>query len=129
MTIVFTVLISSVHAADWTEKNTEKLIYAWGLRAIDIFQTLEICDDDRYFERNPLMKEHPSKEQAVLVLLGVGLFRSAIAYVLPPYLRDIYQNFELIENSYYAISNHVRGLRPDVNIQMQIAIPVNWLGK
>ena len=73
MFLVLLVLLycSNANALDWkkyyqeplTEKDKSLIVTSTILQGIDMLQTLEIANNDKYYETNPILGKHPSEFQ------------------------------------------------------------------
>jgi hypothetical protein len=89
--VIILMLIPSV-AMSWDTKDTYYQGAVIGTLLIDMAQTIKIADNpDKYYERNPLLGEHPSKEKVVGYFMGGIIAHTAIAMALPPNYRRIWQ--------------------------------------
>jgi hypothetical protein len=89
--VIIIVLIPSM-AMSWDTKDTYYQGVVIGTLLTDMAQTLYIADNpDRYYEMNPLIGEHPSKEKVIGYFMGGIIAHTAIAIALPPKLRRIWQ--------------------------------------
>ena len=89
--VIILVLIPSV-AMSWDTQDTYYQGIVIGTLLTDMAQTLYIADNpDRFYEMNPLLGEHPSKEKVVGYFMGGIIAHTAIAMALPPKLRRIWQ--------------------------------------
>lgn len=90
--ILIILLIPTLANAEWTKEDTYYQGAVIGALLTDMAQTLYIADNpDRYYEMNPLIGEHPSKEKVVSYFMGGIIAHTAIAMALPPKLRRIWQ--------------------------------------
>ena len=89
--VIILVLIPSM-AMSWDSKDTYMQGAVIGALLIDMAQTITIADNpDKYYERNPLLGEHPSKEKVVGYFMGGIVTHTAIAMALPQDYRRIWQ--------------------------------------
>ena len=89
--VIILVLIPSM-AMSWDSKDTYYQGAVVASLLVDMTQTLHIADNpDKYYEMNPLLGAHPSKEKVVGYFMGGIVTHTAIAMALPPEYRRIWQ--------------------------------------
>ena len=97
---------SSVHAIDlekyYQEDLTEtdkKAIVAFNiLQGIDMLQTLEIANNDNYYEKNKIMGKHPSEAQVVTYFIARGLAHYQATKMIPQKYRSIWHTYNIVYN-------------------------------
>lgn len=105
--LCFLFLSGCASANNWTTHDTYRHIALTGLKAVDMMQTLKIADNpDRYYERNPILGDHPSREE-VLAYFGVSyLAVTTAAIFLPPEIRP-YLQYAVIGVSAACVGNNL----------------------
>jgi hypothetical protein len=79
---------------------------------IDWKQTLNIVKDDRYYEINPILGKHPSRERVnTLIPLGIAA-HWLIAWWLPKEYRATWQGGWLLVETTAIVHNYSVGLGP-----------------
>lgn len=78
--------------ASWTPADSYREGAALGLLAVDYAQTMHIADNPQtFYERNPILGEHPSKGEVTAYFAGAAAAHLAIAALLPPKWREVWQ--------------------------------------
>lgn len=78
--------------ASWTPADSYREGAALGLLAVDYAQTMHIADNPQaFYERNPILGEHPSKSEVTTYFAAAAAAHIAIAALLPPKWREIWQ--------------------------------------
>jgi hypothetical protein len=89
--VIILVLIPSM-AMSWDSKDTYYQGAVVSALLIDMGQTLHIADNpNKYYEMNPLLGKHPSKEQVVGYFMGGIVAHTLIAMALPQDYRRVWQ--------------------------------------
>ena len=112
---------SSVHAIDlekyYQEDLTEtdkKAIVAFNiLQGIDMLQTLEIANNDNYYEKNKIMGKHPSEAQVVTYFIARGLAHYQATKMIPQKYMSIWHTYNIVYNYNIIKDNHELGIRID----------------
>ncbi len=95
---IITLFSTIANAEDkWTKTNISLEIAYQGLHLIDFSQTLQIVDNpDRYWERNPLLGEHSSRERVCLYFMGVAFGHLLISHFLKEPYRTAWQSMTIV---------------------------------
>ncbi len=89
--VIILVLIPSM-AMSWDSKDTYYQGAVVSALLIDMGQTLHIADNpNKYYEMNPLLGKHPSKEKVVGYFMGGIGAHTLIAMALPQDYRRVWQ--------------------------------------
>ena len=79
--------------------------------AAEGLQTLQIAEDDNYWETNPVLGEHPTKDEIYIYFTGAILAGWVITYMLPANVRKYFQGFYIGTSASSVWHNHRIGLR------------------
>jgi hypothetical protein len=78
-----------------------------GLKLADFSQTMKIADNpDDYYELNPILGKHPSREDVIFYFVGTYVAETALAYLLPDEYRPWFQ-YLLIGSSAICVGNNL----------------------
>ena len=82
-----------VSASDpWTSGDVGRESVYQVLHAVDYLQTREIArHPEKYYERNPILGNHPSEGNVALYFAATSLLHLGVAYALPRGLREPFQ--------------------------------------
>jgi hypothetical protein len=76
------------------DKTRQKVILA--TQFIDMLQTRDIANNpDKYFEKNPILGEHPSEGDVAKYFVASMLGNYLLSKALPPKLRPYFQNLSI----------------------------------
>jgi hypothetical protein len=75
----------------WTADDTAREAAYQTLAAVDWAQTLNIQTDPTRHELNPILGQHPSQNKINKYFIITGLGHAAIAYMLSPTYRKIFE--------------------------------------
>lgn len=115
MTLLALLITRTVSAGEemysWTAKDTSlEIIYA-ASHAMDWSQTLHISRNPQtYFELNPIMGPHPSEDKVKAYFALTLIAHAAMAYMLPPPYRTIWQSFWIGVETLAVQHNRAMGL-------------------
>jgi len=76
-------LLSGPAAAEWTTADTAREVTYLGLHVADWGQTLDIAENDDFYETNPVLGKQPSRGEVNRYFALTGLTHVAISAVLP----------------------------------------------
>ena len=82
-----------------------------GTTGIDYLQTKEIAKNDDYYERNPILGEHPSQTEVDLFFLGGAIFKTVTVHFTKKEYRPYLQTGYILGSSIAIINNHAIGVR------------------
>jgi hypothetical protein len=120
--IIFLLLFgSNVHAIDLkkyyqedlTETDKKAIVVFNILQGIDMLQTLEIANNDNYYEKNKIMGKHPSEAQVVTYFIARGLAHYQATRMIPLKYRNIFHTYNVVYNYNVIRDNHNIGIRID----------------
>ena len=89
--IIFLLLGTKSHAIDLekyykeplTEKDKSLIVASTILQGIDMLQTLEIANNDKYYETNPILGKHPSEFQVIAYFVTRAYTLSELTKMTP----------------------------------------------
>ena len=112
MLLTIAALIIGGCASKWTAGDSYRHATFTGLMLADYLQTIEISrNPDRYYERNPILGNHPSEAEVTAYFIGSYALVSAAAVALPPPYRDCLQYLAIGVEAGAVASNFSIGLR------------------
>jgi hypothetical protein len=120
--IMFLLLFgSNVHAIDLGKYYKEELsdtdkkaIMVFNiLQGIDMLQTLEIANNDNYYEKNKIMGKHPSEVQVISYFIARGFAHYHATKMIPAKYRPIWHTYNVVYNYDVIRNNHSIGIRID----------------
>ena len=83
------------------------------LQGIDMLQTLEIANNDKYYETNPILGKHPSEFQVVTYFIARGFAHYELLKMIPEKYRNLYHTYNIVYNYDTIRDNHNIGIRID----------------
>ena len=83
------------------------------LQGIDMLQTLEIANNDAYYEKNQILGKHPSEAQVVTYLLREDSHTIMQPRMIPEKYRSMWHGYNLFYNYDVIRDNHQLGIRID----------------
>lgn len=99
-------------ASKWTAGDTYRHATFTGLMMADYLQTLEISrNPDKYYERNPILGNHPSQGEVTAYFAGSYALVTGAAMVLPAPYRDALQYVAIGVEAGAVANNFSIGLR------------------
>jgi hypothetical protein len=108
--VIILVLIPSM-AMSWDTQDTYYQGAVIGALLTDMAQTLYIADNpDRYYEMNPLLGEHPSKEKVVGYFVGAIILHTALSLALNERERRWFQGCTLFIETGVVLRNVSLGI-------------------
>ena len=81
------------------------------LQGIDMLQTLEIANNDNYYETNSILGRHPSKFQVLSYFVARGLAHYEVTKMIPEKYRSFWHAYNIIYNYDVIKDNHEIGIR------------------
>ena len=123
MFLVLLVLLycSNANALDWkkyyqeplTKKDKSLIVTSTILQGIDMLQTLEIANNDKYYETNPILGKHPSEFQVIAYFVTRAYTLSELTKMTPLKYRGFTHAFNIAYNYDVVRKNHSIGIRID----------------
>ena len=81
------------------------------LQGIDMLQTLEIANNDDYYEKNPILGKHPSELQVVTYFISRGFAHYHATKMIPQKYRTLWHTYNIVYNYDVIRDNHELGVR------------------
>jgi hypothetical protein len=99
-------------AADPWSKQDIALETLWeGIHLMDWSQTRQIATQpDRYFERNPILGQHPSKQYVNVYMLSGAVLHPVVTNFLPKKYRPYFQGISIAMSGTCVVNNFSIGL-------------------
>ena len=120
--ILFLLLFgSNVHAIDLkkyyqedlTDTDKKAIVVFNILQGIDMLQTLEIANNDNYYEKNKILGKHPSEAEVVTYFIARGLVHYQATRMIPQRYRNLFHGYNVVYNYNVIRDNHQLGIRID----------------
>ena len=120
--IIFLLLFgSNVHAIDLkkyyqedlTETDKKAIVVFNILQTVDMLQTLEIANNDDYYEKNKVLGKHPSESHVVAYFVFRGFAHYHATNIIPQKYRTYFHGYNIIYNYNTIKDNHNIGIRID----------------
>ena len=83
------------------------------LQGIDMLQTLEIANNDTYYEKNKILGKHPSETQVVTYFIARGFAHYHATKMIPAKYRNLWHGYNIVYNYDVIRDNHEIGVRID----------------
>jgi len=96
-----------------TEKDKANIILFNVMQGIDMLQTLEIANNDDYYEKNPILGKHPSETQVITYFIARGFAHYHATNMIPQKYRNLFHGYNIIYNYNVIKDNHELGIRID----------------
>ena len=119
--IMLSFVFKPVKAGEWKDLYKEPLsegdikgIYAFNvLQFVDMLQTLEIANNDDYYEKNKILGKHPSEFQVVTYFIARGFAHYEATKIIPIKYRKFWHTYNIVYNYNVIKDNHELGIRID----------------
>jgi len=98
---------------DLTETDKKGIVAFNILQGIDMLQTLEIANNDDYYETNPILGKHPSEAQVIAYFISRGFAHYHVTKMIPLKYRNIWHTYNVVYNYDVIRDNHDIGIRID----------------
>jgi len=105
--------LTKYYKEDLTDTDKKAIVVFNILQGIDMLQTLEIANNDNYYEKNKIMGKHPSEAQVVTYFIARGLAHYQATRMIPLKYRNIFHTYNLVYNYNVIRDNHNIGIRID----------------
>ena len=105
--------IKRYYKEDLTEFDKANIVLFNVLLGIDMLQTLEIANNDDYYEKNPILGKHPSEAHVVAYFVARGFAHYHLTNIIPQEYRNLFHGVNLIYNYNTVQNNHDIGIRID----------------
>ena len=117
--LILILLIGKAHAIDLKKyykeplsDNDKKGIIAFNtLQFADMLQTLEIANNDAYYEKNKIMGRHPSEAQVITYFIARGFAHYHATKILPAKYRPLWHTYNVVYNYNVIKNNHEIGIK------------------
>jgi hypothetical protein len=105
--------LKKYYKEDLTEVDKVNIVLFNVLQTIDMLQTLEIANNDDYYEKNKILGKHPSEAQVVTYFIARGLAHYHLTHIVPAKYRNYFHGYNIIYNYNTVKDNHNLGIRID----------------
>ena len=103
--------LEQYYKEDLTEVDKANIVLFNILQGIDMLQTLEIANNDAYYEKNPILGKHPSETAVVTYFIARGFAHYHVTKMIPQKYRNIWHGYNVIYNYDVIRDNHELGIR------------------
>lgn len=94
-----------------TERDKKLIVTSTILQGIDMLQTLEIANNDNYYETNPILGKHPSEFQVITYFITRAFTLSELTKMTSQKYRGFVHAFNIAYNYDTVKKNHSIGIR------------------
>jgi len=105
--------LEKYYKEDLTEIDRANIVLFNVLQGIDMLQTLEIANNDAYYETNPILGKHPSEAEVVTYFIARGLVHYQATRMIPQRYRNFFHGYNVVYNYNVIRDNHQLGIRID----------------
>ena len=105
--------LTKYYKEDLTDTDKKAILAFNTLQFVDMLQTLEIANNDAYYEKNKIMGKHPSEAQVVTYFVARGLAHYHVTKMIPKIYRGIWHTYNIVYNYNVIKDNHELGIRID----------------
>ncbi len=103
--------LKQYYKEDLTEVDKANIVLFNVLQGIDMLQTLEIANNDNYYEKNPILGKHPSETAVVTYFIARGFAHYHVTKMIPLKYRSIWHTYNVVYNYDVIRDNHELGVR------------------
>ena len=103
--------LEKYYKEDLTEVDKANIVLFNVLQGIDMLQTLEIANNDAYYEKNPILGKHPSETAVVTYFITRGFAHYHVTKMIPQKYRRFWHGYNVIYNYDVIRDNHELGIR------------------
>ena len=103
--------LKKYYKEDLTEVDKANIVLFNVLQTVDMLQTLEIANNDDYYEKNKILGKHPSEAQVVTYFIARGLAHYHLTNIVPAKYRNYFHGYNIIYNYNTIKDNHDLGIR------------------
>ena len=96
-----------------TETDKKGIVVFNILQTIDMLQTLEIANNDDYYEKNKILGKHPSEAQVITYFIVRGFAHYEATKMIPVKYRSLWHTYNVVYNYDVIRDNHNIGIRID----------------
>ena len=105
--------LKKYYKEDLTEVDKANIVLFNVLQGIDMLQTLEIANNDKYYETNKILGKHPSEAEVVTYFIARGLVHYQATRMIPQRYRNFFHGYNVVYNYNVIRDNHQLGIRID----------------
>ena len=105
--------LKKYYKEDLTEVDKANIVLFNVLQTIDMLQTLEIVNNDDYYETNKVLGKHPSEAHVIAYFVFRGFAHYHATKMIPEKYRSIWHGYNIIYNYDVIRNNHELGIRID----------------
>ena len=105
--------LKKYYKEDLTEVDKANIILFNVMQGIDMLQTLEIANNDKYYETNKILGKHPSEAEVVTYFIARGLVHYQATRMIPQRYRNLFHGYNVVYNYNVIRDNHNIGIRID----------------
>jgi len=105
--------LKKYYKEDLTEVDKANIILFNVMQGIDMLQTLEIANNDKYYETNKILGKHPSEAEVVTYFIARGLVHYQATRMIPQRYRNLFHGYNVVYNYNVIRDNHQLGIRID----------------
>ena len=103
--------LEKYYAEPLTQSDKKGIVIFNILQGIDMLQTLEIANNDKYYETNPILGRHPSEFQVLSYFVARGLAHYEVTKMVPQKYRKFWHAYHILYNYDVIRDNHEIGIR------------------
>ena len=105
--------LQKYYKEDLTKVDKANIVLFNVLQTIDMLQTLEIANNDDYYEKNKILGKHPSEAHVVAYFVFRGFAHYHATNMIPQKYRNLFHGYNIIYNYNVIKDNHELGIRID----------------
>ena len=105
--------LEKYYQEDLTETDKKGIVAFNILQGIDMLQTLEIANNDNYYEKNKVLGKHPSEAQVIAYFISRGFAHYHATKMIPAKYRKFWHTYNIVYNFDVIQGNHDIGIRID----------------
>ena len=87
--------LKKYYKEDLTEVDKANIVVFNVLQGIDMLQTLEIANNDNYYEKNKILGKHPSESQVITYFIARGFAHYHVTKMIPQKYRNIWHGYNI----------------------------------
>mgnify|MGYP001319298786 CR=1 FL=1 len=103
--------LEKYYKEDLTQVDKTNIVLFNVLQGIDMLQTLEIANNDAYYEKNKIMGRHPSEAQVITYFIARGFAHYHATKILPAKYRPLWHTYNVVYNYNVIKNNHEIGIK------------------
>jgi len=103
--------LKKYYKEDLTEVDKANIVLFNVLQTIDMLQTLEIVNNDDYYETNKVLGKHPSEAHVIAYFVFRGFAHYHATNIIPQKYRNYFHGYNIIYNYNTVKDNHNLGIR------------------